>query len=343
MPRTLSERILSKSVKVGNAIEGHVKRYTLRDKLKSILSLLGPDAQEVIDWSYEEAKRRIAEDDKLKKSSLGAIAFDLIGYEAAIRLVTNNQSRGRLTTKSEVRVKTGQKVEMPVLYRDAGLRHPQEARNLRHNIFHESFLALIMHLFPDVTTSVPSTGEGLTPDLMVEHKNPDWTISVEYKGYRSLTLLSESELLKAMRYQAAYGTAWLVTTTTKSTTVLYGKTLSAQDLVEKGLARLRAIYKRKAYTSEQKENRGIARKGITHLEKHNDLELKCRMYSADELLESMRNGRPVKGVIFTTGFEFVEMLKENGLYEEADNVLRVMKLPTTSLHSDSVTSVRLIG
>ncbi|TFG31048.1 hypothetical protein EU527_13455 [Candidatus Thorarchaeota archaeon] len=334
---------MSKSVKVGNAIENHVKRYTLKDKLRSILNLLGPDAQEVIDWSYEEAKRRIAEDRKLKSSNLGATAFDLIGYEAAIRLVKINHSRGRLTTKSEVKVKTGQKVEMPVLYREAGLRHPQEARNLRHNIFHESFLALIMHLFPDVTTSVPSTGEGLTPDLIVEHKDPDWTISVEYKGYRSLTLLSESELLKAMRYQAFYGTAWLVTTTTKSSAELYGKTLNSQELIEKGLTRLKAMYKRKAYTNEQKENRGIARKGITHLEKQNDLELKTKMYTADELIESMKNGRPVKGIIITTGFEFIEMLRDVGLYDEAENVLRVMKLPTSSLHSDSVTSIRLIG
>jgi len=240
-------------------------------------------------------------------------------------------------------VKTGQKVEMPVLYRDAGFRHPQEARNLRHNIFHESFLALIMHLFPDVNTSVPTTGEGLTPDLMVEHKDPDWLISVEYKAYRSLTLLSESELLKAMRYQAAYGTAWLVTTTTKSASHLYSKTLDSQELIEKGPPRLRLLYKKKAYTSEQKENRGIARKGIKHLEKQNGLHLKCKMLSVDELLESMRNGRPLKGVVITTGFEFVQMLNDAGLHEEADDVLRVMKLPTTSLHSDSVTSVRLIG
>ena len=334
---------MTKPVKIGNAIEKHVKRYTLRNKLKTILSLLGPDAQEVIDWAYEEAKRRIAEDTRSKSSNLGALAFDLIGYEAAIRLVVQNHSRGRLTTKSEVRVKTGQKVEMPVLYRDAGLRHPQEARNLRHNIFHESFLALIMHLFPDVNTSVPTTGEGLTPDLMVEHKDPNWLISVEYKAYRSLTLLSESELLKAMRYQAAYGTAWLVTTTTKSAAHLYSKNLDSQELIEKGPARLKLLYKKKAYTSEQKENRGIARKGIKHLEKQNGLHLKCKVYSADELLESMRNGRPLKGVVISTGFEFVQMLNDAGLHEEADDILRVMKLPTTSLHSDSVTSVRLIG
>ncbi len=333
---------MKKSVKIGKAIENHVKRYTLRDKLKSIINLLGPDAQEVIDWAYEEAKRRIGEDKRLKSSNLGAIAFDLMGYEAAIRLVAQNHSRGRLTTKNEVRVKTGQKVEMPVLYRDAGLRHPQEARNLRHNIFHESSLSLILHLFPDVKTWVPTTGEGLTPDLMVEHKNPDWLISVEYKGYRSLTLLSESELLKAMRYQSAYGTAWLVTTTNKSTAPLYKKYLTSQELVEKGIARLRIIYRKKAYTSEQKENRGIARKGIKHLEKHEDLELKCRLHTAEELLESMKNGKPLKGVIITTGFEFVKLLQDAGLHDKADDVLRVMKSPTTSLHSENVTSVRLI-
>jgi hypothetical protein len=334
---------LSPPIKVGTAVQNHVKRYTLNDKLKSIIGMLGKDGQQVIDWAYEEAKRRISEDKALKQSNLGGLVFDLIGYEAAVRLVKNNHSKGRLTTKNEIRVKTGQKVEMPLLYRDAGLRHPQEARNLRHNMFHEAFHSLIMLLFPDVSTSVPTTGEGLTPDLMVHHKDPNWTISVEYKGYRARTLLSESEILKAMRYQADFGTAWLVTTTPKSSISQYSKTLNAQEVIEKGLVRLKRMYRRKAYTSEQKENRGIAKKGISHLEKQKDLQLKCKLYSAEELLESMRNNKPVKGVIITTGFEFVDMLNEAGLHKEADNVLRVMKLPTTSLHSDTVTSVRLIG
>jgi len=334
---------LSPPIKVGTAVRNHVKKYTLNEKLKSILGILRSDGQEVIDWAYEEAERRISETKSLKPSNLGGIVFDLMGYEAAVRLVKNNHSKGRLTTKNEIRVRTGQKVEMPVLYRDAGLRHPQEARNLRHNLFHEAFLALIMHLFPDVTTSVPTTGEGLTPDLMVQHKDPNWTISVEYKGYRSLTLLSESEILKAMRYQADFGTAWLVSTTPKSSISTFRKTLDAQDVIEKGQVRLKRMYKRKAYTSEQKENRGIAKKGLSHLEKKKDLQLKCKLFTAEELLESMRNNKPVKGVIVTTGFEFVDMLNEAGLQEHADNVLRVMKLPTSSLHSDTVTSVRLIG
>ena len=333
---------MSPPIKVGSAVTNHVKRYTLNEKLSNILGLLGSDGQQVIDWAYEEAERRISEENSLKKSNLGGIVFDLIGYEAAVRLVKINHSKGRMTTKNEVRVRTGQKVEMPLLYRDAGLRHPQEARNLRHNMFHEAFLALIMHLFPDVTTSVPSTGEGLTPDLMVHHEDPDWTISVEYKGYRALTLLSESEILKAMRYQADFGTAWLVTTTPKSSISQYSKILNASDIIKNGLSRLRRMYRRKAYTTEQKENRGIAKKGISHLEKHKDLQLKCKLYSADELLESMNNGKPLKGVIITTGLEFVEMLKKAGLHQEADNVLRVMKLPAGSLHSDTVTSVRLI-
>ncbi|MFW9980484.1 MAG: hypothetical protein ACFFE3_01045 [Candidatus Thorarchaeota archaeon] len=334
---------MAKKKTSGTALQKHVRKYTLTDKLHSITSLLGEDTQNVIDWAYEEAKRRIKEDPEEKESNLGRIIFDLIGNEAAIILVRQNHAKGRLTTKSEIKAKTGQKVEMPVLYRDAGLRHPQEARNLRHNLFHEAFLAMIMHLFPDVTTSVPSTGEGLTPDLMVEHKNPDWTISVEYKGYRSITLLSESEFLKGMRYQAAYGTAWLVTSSAKSVKDVYRKSIHSEEVIERGLERLKRIYKRRAYTSEQRENRGIARKGITHLEKQKDLDMRCRLWSAKELLESMKSGKPVKGLIITTGFEFIELLKEVGLDEQAENVLRVMKLPTTSLHSDKVTSVRLIG
>ncbi|RDE15469.1 MAG: hypothetical protein C4K48_03870 [Candidatus Thorarchaeota archaeon] len=335
--------MVNTSVKIANELRNYVKRHTLSDKMNSILSLLGKDGQEVLDWAYSEASRRISEESSIKKSNLGAIMFDLISYEAALRLIRMNHSRGRITTRNEIRAKTGQRVEMPLLYRDAGLRHPQEARNLRHNMFHEAFLALIMHLFPEVTTSVPTTGEGLTPDLIVHHSDPDWTISVEYKGYRSLTLLSESELLKAMRYQEVYGTAWLVTTTTKSVQTLYGKSLNAQDVIEKGLARLKTINKRRAYTSEQKENRAIAKKGMSHLEKHTDLDLKCKLFTVQELLESMRNGKPVKGVIVTTGFEFVDMLKEAGLEQEAEGVLRVMKLPTISLHSDRVPSVHLIG
>jgi hypothetical protein len=324
-------------------LRNYVKKYNLNEKLHSILNLLGQDGQQVVDWAYAEANRLIAEDASIKKSSIGSIVFDLISYEAAVILVKTNHSRGRITTRVEIKAKTGQRVEMPVLYRDAGLRHPQEARNLRHNMFHEAFLKLIMHLFPDVTTSVPTTGEGLTPDLMVYHKNPDWTISVEYKGYRSLTLLSESELLKAMRYQEVYGTAWLVTTTTKSVDSMYGKRLNAQEIIEKGLQRLRVIYRRRAYTSEQRENRGIAKKGISHLEKQSDLDLNCGLHTVQELLESMQNGKPIKGVIVTTGFEFVDMLKEAGLEQDAEAVLRVMKLPTIALHSDTVTSVRLIG
>ena len=320
-----------------------MRKYTLNDKLRSITALLGEDAQNVIDWAYTEAKRRIADNPHDKESDLGKIVYDLIGNEAAIVLVKQNHAKGRLTIKSEIKAKTGQKTEMPVLYREAGLRHPQEARNLRHNLFHEAFHALIMHLFPDVTTSVPSTGEGLTPDLMVEHKDPDWLISVEYKGYRSFTLLSESEVLKAMRYQAAYGTAWLVTTTSKSVKDIYQKTIYSKEVIDRGLSRLRRIYRRRAYTSEQRENRGIARKGISHLEKQSDLDMKCKLWTAEELLESMKAGKPVKGLIITTGFEFIELLKNAGLDEEADNVLRVMKLPTSSLHSDKVTSVRLIG
>jgi len=327
---------------MGPALKKHVRKYTLNDKIRSITALLGEDAQNVIDWAYTEAKRRIKENPAEKESDLGRIVYELIGNEAAIILVKENHVKGRLTTKIEVKAKTGQKVEMPVLYRDAGLRHPQEARNLRHNLFHEAFHALIMHLFPDVTTSVPSTGEGLTPDLMVEHKNPDWLISVEYKGYRSITLLSESEVLKGMRYQAAYGTSWLVTSSTKSVKGIYKKTVHSQDVIRKGLERLRRIYRRRAYTSEQRENRGIARKGISHLEKQNELDMKCKLWTADELLESMKAGKPVKGLVITTGFEFIELLKKADLNEHADNVLRVMKLPTTSLHSDKVTSVRLI-
>lgn len=328
-------------MKTGTELRKHIGKYRLNEKLKSILDLLDKDAQEVIDWAHEEANRRLKEN-KLKKKDLGRTVYELIGNEAAIRLVERNNARGRLTTKSEVRKRTGQNPEMPVLYRQAGLRHPQEARNLRHNMFHEAFLALITKLFPDVETSVPQTGEGLTPDLVVAHKNPEWTISVEYKGYRALTLLSESELLKAMRYKDVYGTAWLVTTTTKTVKPAYSGQIHSKQLVKEGLERLKRVYKRKAYTNEQRENRGIARKGMSHLKKHADLNLNCRLYSAEELLDSMKSGKPLKGAVITSGFEFIELLQEQGLQRHAEEVLRVMKTPATMLHSETVTSVRLI-
>ncbi|MCK5151922.1 MAG: hypothetical protein KAQ65_08775 [Candidatus Thorarchaeota archaeon] len=325
-------------IKYSSSLRSHINRFGLHDKIGSIIKLLGTDAQQVFDWAEEEVIRQ-----GTGKKNPGKVVYSLIAYEAAIRLVQENHRRGRLTTKNEIKKRTGQKVEMPVLYREAGLRHPQEARNLRHNLFHEAFEALIMHLFPDVSTSVPSTGEGLTPDLMVTHSSPDWTISVEYKGYRSITLLSESEVLKGMRYQQAYGTAWLVTTSSKTVRDVYGPVLKSEEIIERGLKRLENITKRKTFTEEQRENRGIARKGITHLQKHIGENLSCKHVTAEEILESCKKGKPVKGLAISAGFEFVELLQGAGLHKHADNVLRVMKSPTGKLHSDTVTSVRLIG
>ncbi len=334
--------VLSKKVNYSPALRRHVRKFNLNDKLKSIMNLLGKDAQEVIDWAQEEAKLRIKKGE-VQETNLAKVEFQLIANEAAIRLVKRNHSRGRMTIKSEVKRRTGIKAEMPLLYQEAGLRHPQEARNLRHNLFHEAFMALIMHLFPDVTTNVPVTGEGLTPDLMVNHKNPNWTLSVEYKGYRAITLLSESEVLKGMRYQAAYGSSWLVTSTPKTVRDRYEGTLESEKLIRQGIERLERITKRKGYTGEQKENRGISRKGITHLEKLRGANLKCKLISAEELLDSCREGKPRKALAISNGMEFIEMLREAGFKSHADNVLRIMKTPTNLLHSDTVTSVRLIG
>ncbi|MFX0055804.1 MAG: hypothetical protein ACFFAX_10815 [Promethearchaeota archaeon] len=330
-------------IKYAPELKKYVRRYNLGEKLSSIFYLLNKDAQEVVDWSYKEAKRKRDGMKSPQGMELGKAMFHLLGRTAAIRLVQQNHARGKQTTKNEVRLKTGQKMEMPVLYQKAGLRHPQEARNLRHNLFHEAFQAYITHLFPNVETSVPLTGEGLTPDLMVKHKDPDWTISVEYKGYRSITLLSESEILKGMRYQAAYGTAWLVTSTTKDVSHLYGSTITSDEVIERGLARLRNIAKRRVYTSEQKENKGIARKGISHLQKHVGDGLRCKVVTADDLLESCKAGKPLRGLAVTTGLEFVDMLRGVGMEKHADNVLRIMKTPARLIYSDTVTSVRLIG
>ena len=64
---------LSPPIKVGSAVTNHVKRYTLNEKLSNILGLLGSDGQQVIDWAYEEAERRISEENSLKKSNLELI------------------------------------------------------------------------------------------------------------------------------------------------------------------------------------------------------------------------------------------------------------------------------
>jgi hypothetical protein len=51
----------------------------------------------------------------------------------------------------------------------------------------------------------------------------------------------------------------------------------------------------------------------------------------------------MKGLAITSGLEFVELLKREKLTQEANDVLRIMKTPAKMLHSDRVTSVRLIG
>ncbi|MGV9168570.1 MAG: hypothetical protein ACOC38_01370 [Promethearchaeia archaeon] len=327
---------------IGEPIKRHVRRYNLWRKIDSILSLLGEDAKNVVSWAYKEAKRQLKEKGDNEKK-LGRKAYNLIAEEAAIRLVRENHDKGRMTTKSEVRKKTGYNALMPNLFRDAGVRHPQEARNLRHNLFHHAFSRLIQKILPDTNTSIPPTGGKLSPDLLVRGKNPGWSMSVEYKGYRSITLVSESELLKAMRYQAEYGSSWLVTTSTKSVKALYGSEITSKELIERGLPRLRRISRKRTYTQEQREKRGIALKGIRHLKKQKGCNLKCRLISAEELIESCQEDDPIKGVAITTGLELKEMLKNVGLNEAANDVLRVMKLPAQLLHSDKVTSMRLIG
>lgn len=321
----------------------YVKAHNLEEKLYSIVDLLGTDAQDVIRWAESEASRRNREGSAPENSDLGKVMFELIGNEAAVRLIQYNESRGRLTTRSEVSLRTGHRADMPYLYQEAGLRHPQEARNLRHNLFHRSFTALVSRIFPDVTTSVPVTGEGLTPDLMVNHRNPDWTLCVEYKGYRSMTLLSEAEIIKAMRYQQAYGSAWLVTTTMKTVQSLYGSKLSSEKLIEGGIVRLERITKRKTFTDEQREIRGIAKKGLLQLEKVRGISLRCDLVSADDMIASCRQGTPIKALAITTGLELAEMLDKEGLGEQATQIRRVMKVPTDLLHSDSVTSLRLLS
>lgn len=328
-------------VTYGVPLRRYVNKHGLQEKLQSIISLLGEDAQEVVDWAEAEARRRKSEDQDGRESVTCRVVFNLIAEEAAVRLVRYNQSRGRLTTKSQVSQLTGRKGEMPVLYQEAGVRHPQEARNLRHNIFHQSFLALVSYLFPGVSTSVPTTGEGLTPDLIITHHDPDWTLCVEYKGYRSVALLSESEVLKAMRYQEAYGSAWLVTTTMKTVRSLYGAQLSSEELVERGIARLERIAKKKPFTDEQREIRGISKKGIKQLEKVRGINLRCRVVSADEMIESCHLAKPLKALAITTGLELADMLEKAGLSEQATQVRRIMKVPTNLLYSDSVTSLRL--
>ncbi|MEM2142751.1 MAG: hypothetical protein QXS20_10160 [Candidatus Thorarchaeota archaeon] len=318
----------------------YVERRRLRDKLSNMLHMLGDDADDVLRWAAGEGRRR-AEEQK-DPNLAGKLAYEALAREAATRMVQRNATHGRLTTRAELKRLTGIPMEMLNVYREAGLRHPQEARNLRHNIFHESFTAFLAREFPDVSMHVPQTGNGLTPDLIVTHKNPDWTIAVEYKGYRSLTLLSESELLKGMRYQAEWGTAWLVTTTTKSVRSLYTGDITSDDLVRNGIDRLRAVAKRKVFTAEQMESRAIAKKGIAHLSKHGSKVLSCRLISADELLKSCHEGSPIKGLAVTTGLELAQIIRRAGLEREADNIIRIMKTSTDSIHSDTVTSTHLV-
>jgi len=327
---------------IGDPIKKHVRRYNLWRKIDSILGLLGEDAKNVISWAYRESERQLEEEGTSEKK-LGSKAYNLLAKEAAIRLVQQNHEYGRMTTKSEVRKKTGYNAMMPKLFRDAGVRHPQEARNLRHNLFHHAFSRLIKKILPDTTTSIPSTGGKLSPDLLVKGGNPEWSMSVEYKGYRSITLVSESELLKAMRYQAEYGSSWLVTTSTKSVRDLYGSEITSKELIERGLPRLRRISRKRTYTQEQREKRGIALKGTRHLKKQKGIHLKTKLVSAERLIESCQKGEPIKGVAITTGLEMKEMLDKEGLDAAANDVLRVMKLPAQLLHSDKVTSLRLIG
>ncbi len=340
---------MSRRIRYHPALLKFVQTHNLKDRLENIIEILGDEAQNILEWALAEAQHRLYEEDyensdpEVSSSVLfGEMLYHLIGHEAAIRLVIDNYNKGRMTTKEEVRHRTGQDIDMPTLYHDAGLRHPQEGRNLRHNIFHDAFMKLVRKYFSDSEISIPAIGKGLSPDLIIRHREPDWTLAVEYKGYRWMTLLSESEILKGMRYQAEWGSAWLVTTATKCVRDQYQRELDSEVLVEQGLQRLRRLLKRKAYTTEQREARGIARKGITHLEKHINERITCPLINAQDLLDSCLSGVPLRGLAVSTGFELVELFQREELFEAVEDILRVMKISTHQLYSDRVSSVRLI-
>ncbi|MFW9847402.1 MAG: hypothetical protein ACFFD6_11680, partial [Candidatus Thorarchaeota archaeon] len=44
-------------IKYAPELKKYVRRYNLSEKISSIFFLLGPDAQQVVDWAYEEARR----------------------------------------------------------------------------------------------------------------------------------------------------------------------------------------------------------------------------------------------------------------------------------------------
>ena len=331
------------------AILKYVRSKRLDEYFVKIISILGGD------WS--SASQFIAEDlitkynNEIQKNPqsnytltyYGELLYNALMKAAAIELAKKYNERGRRITKKDIKREIGyQSSDIIDIYHQAGLKHAQETRNLRHNMFHLAFLDLIRQLAPYAKFSIPQVGQGnhLTPDLMAYNENPKWILACEYKAYRSFFPLAESEILKAIRYAHEFGTAWLITTSIKSSIFEYGEYITPQELYKKGKERYKIIINRPAYTRDQKEIRGIAYKGLKQLEKHKDDRIRVKYIPLDELLEDIRNGTLKPGATITTGLEYIELLEQYGLDEEADMILKVMKKPT--IYSSTIISTKLI-
>ncbi len=331
------------------AIKNYVQSKGLYRAFDNIVRLLGGDIDTAIQYIEEddlEPPKDYTEpvdpyDELLDE---GRRLFNALAYAAAVELIRKQYKQGRITAKHYIREKLGIKPDMPKIYQKAGIRHPQESRNLRHNIFHLAFLKLIKVLAPNAEFSIPQTGSGmnLTPDLIVNNKDPLWTLACEYKAYRSFFPLAESEILKGVRYANEFGSAWLISTSVKSPIFEYTDYLTVKELYTNGKIRYDLILQRKATTKDQKEIRGIAIKGVKQLEKHKNDKYKIKYIPLEELLESIKTGKLQKGLTITTGMEFIELLERYGLYKEAENILMIMKTPNEKLYYPGLISTKLI-
>ncbi len=331
------------------AIRKYVQSKNLEKKFTNILNLLGGDldtAAQYIDIESLEPPKDYTEpidpiDELLDE---GRRLFRALAYVAAVELVKKQHKEGRITAKQYIKGKLGISPDMPKLYHTAGIRHPQESRNLRHNIFHIAFLKLMRILAPNADYSIPQIGSGytLTPDLIVENRDPSWLLACEYKAYRSFFPLAESEILKGARYAKEFGTAWLISTSVKSPIDEYGEYITIKDLIENGIKRYKIILQRRPETKDQKELRGIVVKGLKHLEKHKNDLIKVRNIPLEALLDSIKNGIPEKGLTITTGMKFIELLREHGLHEDAEKVLMIMKTPNEKIEAPGLISTKLI-
>ena len=193
-------------------------------------------------------------------------------------------------------------------YREIGLAHVQEARDLREKLLTDSVMRLVKKYGYDYY--VPKTGK-LTPDIVVKAKKE---IAIELKAYRGFYVCGEMEIMQAYKYMKKYGTSWLISTSTKMKH--YRGDVQLGTIITNGIQRYRSLKGLRPRTLDDHDMRAIYIKGYRELKmlrERVDPRERIHFFTTEDMDKMMRRNEFKNGIAITDGIELLGLLTRYGI------------------------------